>query len=57
MSTNQPVKRKERTRNHFMVSAMVANITELAVDAIVNAANARMQHGGGVAGAIVAEGE
>lgn len=40
-----------------MVSAMVANITELAVDAIVNAANARMQHGGGVAGAIVAEGE
>lgn len=40
-----------------MVSAMVANITELAVDAIVNAANARMQHGGGVAGAIVAKGE
>ncbi|PVD29541.1 hypothetical protein C0Q70_08792 [Pomacea canaliculata] len=56
VSTNQPDKRRKKTGDHSMVSAMVANITELAVDAIVNAANSRMQHGGGVAGAIVAKG-
>lgn len=38
------------------VSLVQGDITEEAVDAIVNAANSRLAHGGGVAGAIVRRG-
>jgi len=34
------------------IKLLMADITTLKVDAIVNAANARLQHGGGVAAAI-----
>ena len=39
-----------------VVELMEGDITELEVDAIVNAANSRLKHGGGVAGAIVRKG-
>jgi len=38
------------------LSLVSADLTERDVDAIVNAANSRLQHGGGVAGAIVRKG-
>jgi putative ATPase len=38
------------------LSLIHGDLTEEAVDAIVNAANARLQHGGGVAGAIIRRG-
>lgn len=38
------------------IELLEADITTLAVDAIVNAANSRLQHGGGVAGAISRKG-
>src|SRR5574341_1310972 len=38
------------------VRLVSADLTERDVDAIVNAANSRLQHGGGVAGAIVRKG-
>jgi O-acetyl-ADP-ribose deacetylase (regulator of RNase III) len=40
----------------MQIEFVKADITTLAVDAIVNAANSELQHGGGVAGAIVRRG-
>lgn len=42
--------------NNRKLSLVVGNITEQATDAIVNAANSYLLHGGGVAGAIVRKG-
>jgi O-acetyl-ADP-ribose deacetylase len=49
----QPLKRAVGSAVLRLVSA---DLTERDVDAIVNAANSRLQHGGGVAGAIVRKG-
>src|SRR5574337_2117779 len=48
-----PIEKKIGKATLRLVSA---DITERDVDAIVNAANSRLQHGGGVAGAIVRKG-
>jgi O-acetyl-ADP-ribose deacetylase (regulator of RNase III) len=42
--------------NKTTILLISADLTERDVDAIVNAANSRLQHGGGVAGAIVRKG-
>lgn len=46
----------ERRRNGKTLRLVFGDITERDVDAIVNAANKHLQHGGGVAGAIVRKG-
>jgi O-acetyl-ADP-ribose deacetylase len=46
----------ERTVGSAVIRLVSADLTERDVDAIVNAANSRLQHGGGVAGAIVRKG-
>lgn len=46
----------EKTLNGKTLRLVQGDITERDVDAIVNAANSRLQHGGGVAGAIVRKG-
>ena len=46
----------EQTINGKMLRLVQGDITERDVDAIVNAANSFLQHGGGVAGAIVRRG-
>jgi O-acetyl-ADP-ribose deacetylase len=46
----------EKTVNNRTLRLVQGDITERNVDAIVNAANSNLQHGGGVAGAIVRKG-
>ncbi len=46
----------ERRANGATLRAVLGDMTEERVDAIVNAANSRLQHGGGLAGAIVRRG-
>ena len=46
----------ERTIGATTIRLVSGDLTERDVDAIVNAANSRLQHGGGVAGAIVRKG-
>jgi O-acetyl-ADP-ribose deacetylase (regulator of RNase III) len=46
----------EKKINNTTIRLVSEDLTERDVDAIVNAANSRLQHGGGVAGAIVRKG-
>lgn len=48
--------RKEMTFNGVKIQIVKGDITKEDVDAIVNAANSYLKHGGGVAGAIVRKG-
>jgi len=46
----------EKRFGKTVIELMMGDITELVTDAIVNAANSRLAHGGGVAGAILQKG-
>lgn len=53
--TNE-ILRQEEFSPHFRFQIVQGDITQETVDAIVNAANAQLQHGGGVAGVIARAG-
>lgn len=57
VSTNQPVKQQTVTVDDRFVTALLADITTLNVDVIVNAANSLMNHEGGLAKDIVSKGD
>jgi O-acetyl-ADP-ribose deacetylase (regulator of RNase III) len=42
--------------NNTKIELLIKDITDIKVDAVVNAANSRLAHGGGVAGAMVRKG-
>lgn len=46
----------KRKVNNALLELLEGDITEINTDAIVNAANSYLKHGGGVAGAIVRKG-
>jgi len=46
----------EHTHSRYVLQAVLGDMTAEQVDAIVNAANTNLAHGGGLAGAIVARG-
>ena len=47
---------KSISANNVVINVIKGDLTESNVDVIVNAANSHLQHGGGVAGAIVRKG-
>ena len=56
ISASSDINDKNNNGNGLTLSVVQADITTLNVDAIVNAANSQLQHGGGIAGAILRNG-